>query len=218
MRVQDLHIDDKTLWEQYVTYFSQGQYDQAFQLLSNAQLVDKAVIADVINAANNAVYNAEQPYYTNVEDKLMSLLTSFNMAVANLVNKQMYDETTNYANGNFVIYDSKLYVYIASEASSGNLPTDTTHWLYVGLQGEKGAIGIDLKLRYNWISTAQYVKNDVVVYKDALYFAISANTNIQPDTDTSIWGVLYNIPIAKIHVDATAPISPYMGEIWFKEY
>lgn len=49
MKYQDIHLADKSLWQQYQQYMQTGQIAQALALLENAQLADKGMTADVFN-------------------------------------------------------------------------------------------------------------------------------------------------------------------------
>lgn len=49
MKYQDIHLADKSLWQQYQQYMQTGQTTQALALLENAQLADKGMTADVFN-------------------------------------------------------------------------------------------------------------------------------------------------------------------------
>lgn len=46
---QDIHIDDKSIWNQFQQYMAQEQYSTALSLLSNSQLANKAMIAAIFN-------------------------------------------------------------------------------------------------------------------------------------------------------------------------
>ena len=46
---QDIHIDNKSIWNQFQQYMAQEQYSTALSLLSNSQLINKAMIAAIFN-------------------------------------------------------------------------------------------------------------------------------------------------------------------------
>lgn len=215
MKIQDIHIADRDLWAQYIQAFSDGQYDQAAAILANTQMVNKAMTKDVLNEAVDELAGLEDYYFSGVEQPLAAHLAAFNQMVADLANKQAYTAATVYAKGNFVTYNNAVYVYINDTAASGNAPTDTTYWLYLGLRGDEGRDGMGLKLRYAWSSAAQYAANDAVVYKNVMYFAKSANQNKAPDENSDVWGVLFDLVQAKIFVQEDEPTMAYDGLIWF---
>lgn len=215
MRVQDLQIADRPLWQQYISYFANGQYAEAAALLQDAQLANKPMTKDMMNAAFDDVAALESAYYDTVEAPLAQHLAAFNQMVADFVSKQAYSPTAVYATGNFVVYENAVYVYIADVASSGHLPTDTAHWLYLGLRGSVGSDSIDLRLKYAWSSAVQYLTYDAVTYKGVMYYAISDNVNTVPDENPAVWGVLFSLPQAQIYTQADQPAELYDGLIWF---
>lgn len=216
MKVQDIHSTDMGLWAQYIIYFTDGRYNAAASLLENAQLDTKKAVAEMFNNAADSIDELQQLYYDGVEGDLATKLATFNQLIANLVNKQEYAASAEYSMGNFVVYNNQVYVYINATPSTGNLPTNTIYWLYLGLQGKQGADGISVNLKYAWASDAQYNANDAVVYKNVLYYAKRANSNKAPDTNTADWGVIFQVPKAVIYTGATAPSNPYEGLIWVK--
>lgn len=50
MNYQDIHLEDKALWNQLQTAWEQGDYTAALNVLKNASLSDKQLNAAVINA------------------------------------------------------------------------------------------------------------------------------------------------------------------------
>lgn len=219
MKVQDLQTDDQALWSQYVQYFASGNYTAALNILNNTQLDTKKMIGDMFNTAANDMTALQSVYTTNVTDTLAAHIVSFNQMIANLVAKQEYSVSVTYSKGNFVVYNGNVYVYIADSPASGIVPTNTVYWLFVGLRGDDGINGIGLTLKYEWAGNVQYVANDVVIHKDVMYYAKTANINNPPDTSTDQWEVLFTLPVAKIVTGAAEPVYPnrYIGLIWFQE-
>ena len=50
IKYQDIHLEDKTLWNQLQTAWEQGDYTTALNILKNASLTDKQLNAAAINA------------------------------------------------------------------------------------------------------------------------------------------------------------------------
>lgn len=59
MKYQDIHLADKSLWQQYQQYMQAGQTVQALALLENAQLADKGMTADVFNSLTTEMVRLE---------------------------------------------------------------------------------------------------------------------------------------------------------------
>ena len=188
MKVQDIQIADKSLWQEFVNDYANGDYYQALAILQNTQLLTKAATANVMNTMTDAVDDVQALYYTNVEDKLSANLATFNTSVDNLADKGIYDQNATYYMGNFVLYDNEVYQYISSTPMSGIPVTNSSFWLKLGLQGDEGVPSVGLNLRYDWQSTAQYNRLDVVTYQDAMYWAKQENMGHIPGGIEGSWG------------------------------
>lgn len=55
MNYQDIHLEDKELWNQLQTAWEQDDYTTALNVLKNASLADKQLNAAVINALTSAI-------------------------------------------------------------------------------------------------------------------------------------------------------------------
>lgn len=59
MQYQDIHLEDKALWQQYQQYMKAGQYAEASALLSNAQLANKEIVASLFNTLTTETVRLE---------------------------------------------------------------------------------------------------------------------------------------------------------------
>ena len=59
MKVQDIQLTDKELWGQFQSLCQSGDYASALALLQNAQLINKALTADVLNALTDYIVQIE---------------------------------------------------------------------------------------------------------------------------------------------------------------
>ena len=214
---QDIQISDASLQQQLQQYWTSAQYSQALSILSNnaTQLQGKAFIADLINILSSGVLNLETSYYNNVPIFLSNLATQYSTLISNFISKGVWGATTQYLPFNFVIYNNEVYMCI-SQPPIGTLPTDTTYWLYLGLQGERGTPGINVNMRYTWNSANTYNPNDLVVYGTNIYVALVQNTNVTPGTDPNTWGIFITTSPGQINVGTTAPNNPVQNTIWFQ--
>jgi hypothetical protein len=212
-KYQDYQLSDATLYSEFVSYWKNGNYQLALDILTNnSSLATKSFTANALNVISAALTYLQNNYYNNVENVLAADLAAFNLAINNFISKATYISTTQYYVNNFVLYNNLWYMCMAD--SLGNLPTNTTYWVLIGLQGEQGAAGTGLNLRYTWQSTLQYNQYDVVYYQSVLYVALQANSNQNPSTATTYWQILLSVPTTNITVTSTAPTSPYTGQIW----
>jgi hypothetical protein len=96
-----------------------------------------------------------------------------------------FNEATSYAAKARVSYNGKIYE--ALQTTQGNLPDDVNNanWIY---------ITDDLSLYYvtlpqnEWDKETTYASGDKVWYKDKVYTAAKASTNIIPTSSSSVWG------------------------------
>lgn len=216
-KYQDIQITDITLRNQFIDYWMNGQYDQAFAIITNnPQLDTKAFTSTCFTLIAQAITVLENYFFNGVTDYLTAQLTNYNAAISQFRNKSTYVAATAYVVGNFVVYNNDVYLCI--QDSTGNLPTNTTYWVYLGLQGAQGGAGIDVNLRYNWSPAVNYITNDVVLYGNILYVATQPSTGQIPSTTSSYWNEFLEMPKSKIIVSATEPTSDmlYDGLIWWQ--
>ena len=60
MKYEDIHLADKAKWRQFVTLWQNGSYDAAINLLSDVELKDKIVNAEVLNAITSQIVQLEE--------------------------------------------------------------------------------------------------------------------------------------------------------------
>ena len=59
MNYQDIHLEDKELWNQFQTEWNSGNYTAAIELLNNAALTNKQLNATVINDITTVITTLE---------------------------------------------------------------------------------------------------------------------------------------------------------------
>ena len=116
---------------------------------------------------------------------------------------------------NFVAYNNEMYM--ALQDVPANTPiTDTNYWLYIGLRGEQGVAGVNVRQQYDYSSGKTYNINDLVVYQGQIYVALKSNTNVLP-TNSNTWLLYERVVKATIYVSNVAPTENLVnGKIWFK--
>ena len=60
MKYQDIHLADNAKWPQFVELWQAGNVDAAINLLSDTELKDKIVNAEVLNAITSQVVHLEE--------------------------------------------------------------------------------------------------------------------------------------------------------------
>lgn len=217
LKYQDIQIPDVTLRTQFQTYMSTGNYNQALLLLSNNrnQLSGKAWIGESANTLANGIIAVENLYNNNVIKFLSEQRESLQSLVDNYRNMNIHIASNEYKAMNFVSFDNEMYMAIQDVPANIDI-TNTNYWLYVGLRGEQGASGVNVRQQYDYSSTKSYNINDIVVYQDQIYVAIKANTGVLP-TNSNNWLLYERVIKATIYVGLNAPSDNLVeGKIWFK--
>lgn len=217
LKYQDIQIADIALRTQFESYMSVGNYSQALRLLSDnqSQLQGKAWIGDNINTLVNGIITLESLYNDNVIKFLSDLSETLQSLVDNYRNVGTWIVGNEYKELNFVAYDNEMYM--ALQDVPVNTPiTDTNYWLYVGLRGEQGVAGVNVRQQYDYSSGKAYNINDLVVYQGQIYVALKSNTNVLP-TNSDTWLLYERVVKANIYVSNVAPTEELInGKIWFK--
>lgn len=217
LKYQDVQIPDLTLRSQFQTLMQSGNYNQALLLLSNnrQRLQEKAWIGDSINTIVTGILAVENLYGNNVIKYLSDLTESLQSLVDNYRNYGTWIIGNEYKKMNFVAYNNEIYMALQDVPANTSI-TDTNYWLYVGLRGEQGASGVNVRQQYDYSPTKSYGINDIVVYQGQMYVAIKANTGSLP-TDNNNWLLYEKVIKATIYVNSTAPTDNLIeGKIWFK--
>ena len=217
IRYQDIQISDVTLQKQFQQYYLTGQYSQALLLLANnsQQLQGKAFIANTINTIITGLLALENYYYQGVTVYLSNLAIQYQTMINNLRKRSNWLASVQYTPYNFVVYNDDLYMCI-EQPPIGTLPTNTTYWLYLGLQGLDGPPGVNVTMEYDWEQTTPYQMNDLVVYNDSIYVAIQDNTGVVPGTNDSVWMVFIQFDKGQIYVGTEPPASLNNNVVWFQ--
>lgn len=216
-RYQDIQIPDVPLRQQFQRHFEAGQYYEASTLLLNNadQLNGKVFNANTINILINGILILENYYNDGVTLFLSNLTNEYQIMINNFIRRGTWLDSIQYTPYNFVVYNNNIYMCI-QEPPIGTLPTNTTYWLFLGLNGEQGAPGVDVNMRYGWIATETYAVNDLVVYNDNIYVAIRENTGLNPANNPDDWLLFIQFERGQIYVGTTDPTSPINDVVWFQ--
>ena len=216
MKYQDIQVNDIALQSQFATYWMQGNYTEALSLLeNNEQLDSKAFVAEVMLKIGQSLAIVENYYARDFENALSLDLTLFNASINEFRNRKQWDSAIAYKIGNAVEYNNNAYVCI--QDNTNQLPTDTNYWVeLIGLQGDKGAPGIEVNYRGQWLSSQIYNKNDIVIYGDYIWVAMRDDVTITPSSTSDAWMIFLPFPKVKIIVSREQPVNIYDGLIWAK--
>ncbi len=216
MKYQDIQVNDIALQSQFATYWMQGNYTEALNLLeNNGQLDSKAFVAEVMLKIGESLSIIENYYVEDFANALSMDLTLFNESINEFRNRKQWNSATVYKIGNAIEYNNTAYICIQN--NTNQLPTNTNYWAeLIGLQGDKGIPGIDVNYRGQWLSSKTYNKNDIVIYGDYLWVSLQDNVTNMPSVTSDKWGIFLPFPTVKIFVSREQPINAYSGMIWMK--
>lgn len=216
-RYQDIQTTDVSLKNQFINYFNNDSYTEALQLLTNnfEQIKDKAFTATTINKIITGVLFIENQYNNDTTVFLSNLAEQYFDLVDNFKNMQNWQNNISYIPYNFVIYNKIVYMCFKN-SSNGTLPTNTEFWIEIGLQGQVGAPGTDVAMKFNWDSVIDYVPNDLVVYNKNIYVSLTNNFNSQPDISSNDWLLFLTFGNAFIHAGINPPNNYVNDSIWIK--
>lgn len=114
--------------------------------------------------------------------------------VTDFSNVDEWQPDTNYAVGDIVIYDKKLYKCNTAHTSSSDFTTDAAYWddMKITVIGDSliFSMFVDSKLYYikDWQPDTDYAVGDVVVYGNALYKCNTAHKSSSSfNNDSSYW-------------------------------
>lgn len=213
---QDIQIPDVALQTQFMQYVKNGQYTEALSLLTTnaTQLWGKSYIADTINTIMSGVLELEDYFHSGVTLFLTNLSNQYNTLISNFKMAGTWNSSSNYIPYNFVFYNQELYMCI--QENTNTIPTNTSYWLYLGLQGKQGVPGINVNMKYTWKASNNYQTNDLVVYNNNVYVALVANSGVTPGTDENTWLLFWASEEGQIYVGLTAPTMPIQNTIWMQ--
>lgn len=94
-----------------------------------------------------------------------------------------YNELTSYSVGDRVAFDD--YIYECITAAQGISPENTTYWVQRVLNGSLYYVTLPSE---EWDKDTTYESGDVVWYKNKEYTATVSNKNIEPTSNSGVWG------------------------------
>lgn len=217
LHYQDIQIPDVAVRTEFENNILGGNFAEALQILRNNQnqLLGKSFIANTINVISSGILYLESKFNDNVLIFLSDLAAQYQNLINNFRRRGIWSATESYVPYNFVVYNDEIYLCIA-DSPVGTLPTDETYWLYLGLLGPKGAVGVDVNMQFDWNGATTYQPNDLVVYDNTLYVALKENINVIPGTDPTTWNIFLTSVDGYIVVGTTAPSAYVNNTVWFQ--
>lgn len=171
-RKKDLDLATKTLLDQYYTYINAGDFSAATALLNdNPNLRMTVMVAEDYNRMRDGIIAVQRVFDSYIADYIAAVVKS----------KGAWSSTTQYQKYDVVTYlyrdATRTYICLPQDETLvtipvGTLPTDTTYWALITLEGSRGASGTGMTPRGTYASDIQYYKDDLVAHNGLLYVAL----------------------------------------------
>lgn len=213
-RAQDINTSDITLQTQYRSYWNQGAYSAAFNIISgNPQLASKVCNNAFLSKIVNGLLTLENYFGNGVTNYLQNLLDELQDNIDAIGYVGTYSTGASYTVGNFVTYNDEIYMCIKTGVYA---ITDTTAWIELGLEGPQGAVGTGLTYVGEWNNATQYPQYSLVTYDNCLYVSLIANSGANPSTSVTAWQLALESVSKGILTGATEPADIEVGDIWWQ--
>lgn len=217
--MDDMHLSSQSTFLDYYYAMQTNNISYANTLLSsNPSLANQIMTADNINTLLNETYNRELQPKIDIDYYLAGLEATYESMILNTRVRGEWSADIEYQVHNLVFYNGKGYfVYTNNKPPKGTLPTDTTYWREYDIKGYQGYSGINLNFKGNWDGTQNYVKNDVVIYQNKLWYALADNTDYEPNLNHYPW-VIISMPKLpnKTPIQRALPTGYDVGDFWWQ--
>ncbi len=237
----DITQSDAVIYNSAIEAMIAGNLTQAQALLNSIPNVNqKALTAEKLNRITDTVQALQQYYAQDIDVKVAGYQTTWE----DIINKFQYKgvwAAGAYNRNNMVSYasnepatDKALYLYIATKdisSSVGNPYTDyesaisagtTPNWYRITIRGRQGASGASqsaVSFKFIWDSLTNYTVNDIVVYENKWWIAITSNINVTPSESTAQWALMLDGDlVSQYPVQANQPMNneQMIGDLWFQ--
>lgn len=217
--MDDMHLSSQSTFLDYYYAMQANNISYAKSILVNNPLVQNQIMtADNINVLLTEVNRRELQPKIDIDYFLDGLKAVFEKMITYTRVMGEWDANTQYNVHNFVYYQSKgYYAYTNTQPPIGIPPTDERYWLEYDVRGAKGYGGIDLNLRFDWDSTQDYKRGDVVIFQNKMWYAVADNTNYEPNLNHYPW-VIISMPKmpAKTPIQKATPTGYDIGDFWWR--
>lgn len=217
--MDDMHLSSQSTFLDYYYAMQANNISYANSILANNPSVQNQIMtADNINILLNETYRRELQPKVDIDYFLAGLQAVFEKMILYTQVRGEWDANTQYNVHNFVYYQNKgYYAYTNTQPPIGTLPTDERYWLEYDVRGVKGYGGINLNLRFDWDSTQDYKKGDVVIFQNKMWYAVADNTNYEPNLNHYPW-VIISMPKmpAKTPIQRATPTGYDIGDFWWR--
>ena len=190
---------------------------QYYSQITNAN--QKFIDATKMNTLMDTCVALQKFYKTDIEPYIQSQQSIWGNRINQFNYVGDYSASTLYTVNNFVTYTASGVrdVYICIKVPPiGTVPTNTTYWRKLSIQGLQGPSGENLSFRYVWDSGEVYYPEDVVVYDNVVWGCLVQNSNQTPQSGSTYWRSIYSPQQVVYPFTTTEPTNMQEGYLWFK--
>ena len=179
--LSDLSYDQLALANQYKLYLTYNDLASAKKLLAdNPSLNSTMINAEKINKLIDAIKALQRLYKDDIQAYLIDLV-KYKGTYSNASAYSKYDVVTYVMNGKTLAY------MCIKSAPKGIQPTNTSYWIVIKQQGERGATGLGLNYGGSYINSTEYPEHSMVTYNNALWASKETTKGITPSSESNVW-------------------------------
>ena len=210
---------DGPLIQQYITAMNAGNQTLANQILAQISSASQKIItATDLNTMTQAIQAVERFYLTDIEPYITTQQESWLNTINQFSYKGTWQAGTNYATNNIVSYTVSgvnLLFIATSNPPTGTVPTNTTYWRVLTIQGQQGTSGTGLSYRQEWSASEAYQTNDAVTYNAAIWMATQPSQNQIPSEGSAYWNLVMTLETTTYPIQSTEPMNLEVNGLWF---
>ena len=210
---------DGPLIQQYITAMNAGNQTLANQILAQISSASQKIItATDLNTMTQATQAVERFYLTDIQPYIQNQQESWLNTINQFSYRGTWQAGTNYATNNIVSYNVSgvnLLFIATSNPPTGTLPTNTTYWRVLTIQGQQGASGTGLSYRQEWSASQSYQTNDAVTYNVAIWMATQPSQNQIPSEGSAYWKLVMTLETTTYPIQPTEPMNLKVNGLWF---
>lgn len=217
--MDDMHLSSQDTFLDFYNTMQSGNVEKAQEILNkNPDVLNQIMNSENINYLINLVNEREIEPKNDIDVFLDNLYSLFLELIKDTTYIGEYSTTTQYYSHNMVKYND-LYYFAKTKPPIGTEPTDITYWEGYNIKGLQGYGGIsDFQYKSSWNSTVNYKTNDVVIYKNKMWYAVADNINSAPNLNHYPWNLIMAPAVAnKTPIQKEMPLYGYNeGDFWFE--
>ena len=197
--MQDLNSDLLTLTVQYEKLINTKNFAEANQLLRDNPSLNKIYFnAEKYNKLIDSVKAIQRLYFSDIQKYLEQIITY----------KGDYSNKTAYKKYDVCLYNNGSAYLCISDSKIGSLPTDTSYFVPLTLQGEQGIAGINLTFEGTWDSKVTYSSDSCVTYNNVLYASLVDNNLAKtPSKTSSYWTVVIDFDLLTTYDNSSSGLN-----------